>query len=224
MPSAAYEIDCYTVDRYGTLTFSDRSDTEEVERVLETIGAAGFEPETPEDAAGATESDDTADGATDACGDTETQDEAPAAAADESAGLTVEIPYDKTKYYRVLQLIEAKGTLIRKALGVSELPVRIDGDRIAFPWFSELPSPEESKAYTHFISALCEMASNAKRVTAKEKTVDNEKYAFRCFLLRLGFIGAEYKETRKTLLRNLSGNGAFRDGKKKEAAGDAVSE
>ena len=86
MPSAAYEIDCYTVDRYGTLTFSDRSDTEEVERVLEAIGAAGFEPETPEDTAEAAESDDTADGATDASGDTETQDEAPAAAADESAG------------------------------------------------------------------------------------------------------------------------------------------
>ena len=193
MPSTAYEIDCYTVDRYGTLTFSDRTDTEEVEQVLEAIGAAGFEPETPEDAAEAAESDDTADGATDACGDTETQDEAPAATADESAGLTVEVPYDKTNYYRVLQLIEAKGTLIRKALGVSELPVRIDGDRIAFPWFSELPSPEECKAYTHFISALCEMASNAKRVTAKEKEVDNEKYAFRCFLLRLGFIGEEYK-------------------------------
>ena len=112
--------------------------------------------------------------ATDACCGTETQDGAPTATTDESAGLTVKIPYDKTNYYRVLQLIEAKGALIRKALGVSELPVRIDGDRIAFPWFSELPSPEESKAYTHFISALCEMASNAKRVTAKEKTVDNE--------------------------------------------------
>ena len=218
MPSAAYEIDCYTVDRYGTLTFRDRSDTEEVERVLEAIGAAGFEPETPEDTAEAAESDDTADGATDACGDTETQGEAPAAIADESAGLTVKIPYDKTNYYRVLQLIEAKGTLIRKALGVSELPVRIDGDRIAFPWFSELPSPEECKAYTHFISALCEMASNAKRVTAKEKTVDNEKYAFRCFLLRLGFIGDEYKAERKILLRNLSGSSAFRSGAKKEYA------
>ncbi len=229
MPSAAYEIDCYTVDRYGTLTFNDRTDTEEVERVLEAIGAAGFECETPEgwqdedddtqeNAAGATESDDTADRATDACGDTETQDEALAAAADESAGLTVEIPYDKTNYYRVLQLIEAKGTLIRKALGVSELPVRIDGDRIAFPWFSELPSPEECKAYTHFISALCEMAKNAKRVTAKEKAVDNEKYAFRCFLLRLGFIGEEYKAERKILLRNLSGSSAFRSGAKKEYA------
>lgn len=61
-----------------------------------------------------------------------------------------------------------------------------------------------------FITALVEMAKTQKRITAKEKTVDNEKYAFRCFLLRLGFIGAEYKADRKILLRNLSGSFAFK--------------
>ncbi len=49
------------------------------------------------------------------------------------------------------------------------------------------------KAYTHFITALCDMARKQKRVTAKERTTDNEKYAFRCFLLRLGFIGRNTK-------------------------------
>ena len=61
-----------------------------------------------------------------------------------------------------------------------------------------------------FITALVGMAKNQKRITAKEKTVDNEKYAFRCFLLRLGFIGTEYKADRKILLRNLSGSSAFK--------------
>jgi hypothetical protein len=56
------------------------------------------------------------------------------------------------------------------------------------------------------------MARNAKRVTATEKEVDNEKYAFRCFLLRLGFIGAEYKTERKILLKNLTGSSAFKNG------------
>ncbi len=42
---------------------------------------------------------------------------------------------------------------------------------------------------------------------------DNDKYAFRCFLLRLGFIGDEYKAARKILLGNLTGNSAFRHGK-----------
>jgi len=60
------------------------------------------------------------------------------------------------------------------------------------------------------------MARNAKRVNAKEKDTDNEKYAFRCFLLRLGFIGAEFKTERKILLRNLTGSSAFRSGQPKE--------
>ena len=53
-------------------------------------------------------------------------------------------------------------------------------------------------------------------VNAKEKDVDNEKYAFRCFLLRLGFIGDEFKTERKILLRNLSGSSAFKSGKPNE--------
>ena len=57
------------------------------------------------------------------------------------------------------------------------------------------------------------MSKDAKRITAKEKPVDNEKYAFRCFLLRPGFIGGEYKTDRKILLRNLSGSSAFKSGK-----------
>lgn len=39
---------------------------------------------------------------------------------------------------------------------------------------------------------------------------ENEKYAFRCFLLRLGFIGQEYKTTRKVLMKNLEGNAAWK--------------
>lgn len=74
---------------------------------------------------------------------------------------------------------------------------------------------DEVKASTHLIAALCEMARNQKRITAKEKSTDNDKYAFRCFLLRLGFIGAEFKDERKILLRNLSGNSAFKAGGRK---------
>ena len=60
------------------------------------------------------------------------------------------------------------------------------------------------------------IVAKAEAVTAKEKAVDNEKYAFRCFLLRLGFIGAEFKTERKILLRNLTGSSAFRSGQPKE--------
>ena len=72
-------------------------------------------------------------------------------------------------------------------------------------------------AAMNFITALCHMAKNAKRITAKEKEVPNEKYAFRCFLLRLGFIGQEYKCIRKELLKRLAGSSAFRTPKESEA-------
>jgi hypothetical protein len=97
-------------------------------------------------------------------------------------------------------------------------------EKISFPWFETQPDADVAKAAMEFIAKLCKTAKTQKRVTAKEREVANEKYAFRCFLLRLGFIGKEHKETRKVLLRNLSGNGSFRDGKKKEATADAVSE
>lgn len=73
-----------------------------------------------------------------------------------------------------------------------------------------------AKAATALIAALCRMSVERKRITCTEKEVDNEKYAFRCFLLRLGFIGDEYKAERKTLLKNLAGNSAFKSGAKKE--------
>ena len=113
-------------------------------------------------------------------------------------------------------IIAAKGELIKKALGITALPILREDGKVCFPWFPGDASPEEIKAYDNFICRLCEMARTQKRITAKEKDVDNEKYAFRCFLLRLGFIGAEFKTDRKILLRNLSGSSAFKGGQQKE--------
>ena len=200
MPTCNYEIDYFTVTKDGTLLFDDRADSEEVERVLEAIAAAGFECE-PQD------------GGEQPCGE-ETKEAAEAADTapqEENVGLTVEIPLDKVAVGNLTKLLDAKGNLIRKALGITDLRIEVLDDRVAFPWFS-LVAADSAAAYTHFISALCEMSRNAKRETATEKPVDNEKYAFRCFLLRLGFIGSEYKAERKILLKNLPGTSAFKDG------------
>ena len=151
---------------------------------------------------------------------TEAEGTSTSEAASEHLGLTVEIPLDKVDVGNLTKLLDAKGCLIKKALGIGELPIEVLEDRVAFPWFSEMPDADAVQAYTHFISALCEMSKNAKRVTATEKAVDNEKYAFRCFLLRLGFIGAEYKTERKILLKNLTGSSAFKNGGKKHEASE----
>ena len=200
MPTCNYEIDYFTVTKDGTLLFDDRADSEEVERVLEAISAAGFECE-PQDGGEQPFGEETKEAA-------EAADTAPQAA---NVGLTVEIPLDKVAVGNLTKLLDAKGNLIRKALGITDLRIEVSEDRVAFPWFSQVDT-DSAAAYTHFISALCEMSRNAKRVTATEKPVDNEKYAFRCFLLRLGFIGSEYKMERKILLKNLTGSSAFKNG------------
>ena len=201
MPSAAYEIGYFTVTKEGTLEFDDRADSGEVENLLEQLADRGIVAAPAEMAqawlnARAEELSKASE--------TEPQEA--------NVGLMVEIPLDKVSLGNLTKLLEAKGKLIRKALGISELSFEIMEDRVAFPWFEELPDSDAAKAYTHFISALCEMSRNAKRVTATEKPVENEKYAFRCFLLRLGFIGSEYKAERKILLKNLTGSSAFKNG------------
>jgi len=112
------------------------------------------------------------------------------------------------------RLVKSKETLIKNALDTDRLPIELTEDRLCFPWFSRSLAAEEVNAYSRFIGALCAMAKNQHRVTATEKAYDNEKYAFRCFLLRLGFIGPEYKEERKILLSRLTGSAAFKNGQR----------
>ena len=208
MPSAAYEIDYYTVTKDGTVEFDDRTDSEEVENLLEQLADRGI-------VAAPAEMVQTWLNAK----VEELSEKRETEPQEANVGLTVEIPLDKVAVGNLTKLLDAKGNLIRKALGITDLRIEVLEDRVAFPWFSQVDA-DSAAAYTHFISALCEMSRNAKRVTATEKPVDNEKYAFRCFLLRLGFIGSEYKAERKILLKNLSGSSAFKNG----GAGHAVSE
>ena len=191
MPSAAYQIDYFTVTKEGNLEFDDRADSEEIENLIEHLAGAGFLAETNSE---------------------ETENE-------ETTGLTISMPLDKVAVGNLTRLLDAKGSLIRKALGITDTRIEISEDKVSFPWFETIPSPEELDAYTKFIASLCEMSVKAKIVTVKEKEVDNDKYAFRCFLLRLGFIGAEFKAERKILLQNLTGSAAFKSGAKK--GGDA---
>ena len=84
--------------------------------------------------------------------------------------------------------------------------------KLDFAWFKADADPDEITAYFHLVTALCKMAKEAKRITGKDHPFENEKYAFRCFLLRLGFIGEEYKTSRKILLSNFTGSSAFKNG------------
>lgn len=111
----------------------------------------------------------------------------------------------------LLAIISSKRTLLQHALGKEDVDIEITPDAIRFPWYIKGAEVDGNTACMKLATAIVEMAKRQKRANAKEKATDNEKYAFRCFLLRLGFIGDEYKEERKILMRNLKGNGAWRN-------------
>ena len=220
MPTAAYEVDYFTIDRNGGVEFDDRADSEEIENLMERLAEQGIIAAPAETAQEGGVVEETAE--------PENHAEAPETAPQETnVGLTVAMPresFTDAALENLRKLVDAKAALIKKALAVESLPVEADGEKVSFPWFTDGQDGDSAKAYTHFITALCDMARKQKRVTAKERPADNEKYAFRCFLLRLGFIGEEYMGERKVLLKNLSGNGSFKSGARKGAADDGVSE
>ena len=225
VPSCSYQVGDFEITRDGTLVFADRTDAGMVEQVLEALAQAGFEceeagkPAEPEMPGEAEQPDET----TAAGNGTEAEDRSDAATLD---GLTVSLPkesFTEAALDNLDRLLESKGSLIRKAFGIEEAVYTLTDDRLTFAWLTGDITPEKAKACQDFIGGLCEMAKRQKRVTAMVRAVTNEKYAFRCFLLRLGLIGAEYKTTRKILLRNLSGSAAWRDGHGKEVPGDEVS-
>ena len=199
-PSCAYKIGDFTVTKDGSLEFDDGIDAA---NLIEAIKEAGF------------------NGTIEAIAEDIT-DENP---EQETDGLTIGMPrsfFTDASLDNLKKLVESKATLLKAAFGIDELPIVVDEEKVEFPWFPE-PDAEVSAAAVIFISKLCEMAKNATRVTASDHEVDNPKYAMRCFLLRLGFIGADYKDARKILLKNLSGNSSWKNGRKEDTQ-DEVSE
>ncbi len=69
------------------------------------------------------------------------------------------------------------------------------------------------KSYIQLCLALSQMAKMVKTASPKPQQNENPKYAMRTWLLRLGFIGDEFKTARELLTRRLDGDAAFRDGR-----------
>jgi hypothetical protein len=192
MPTCAYKIGKdYTVTKAGNLEISDSADSKEVENLIDELVSRGYNvPEVEE--------------------------------TDEENSLTVEMPLnlvDERTLNRIRRIIENKGELFKAAFKTDNLEIIVEEDKVCFPWFT-VEQYDDTNAYCKFISMLCEFAKNQSRINNKPDTTDNPKYTMRCYLLRLGMIGGEYKAVRKVLLRNLSGSSAFR----KVGDSDEVSE
>ncbi|WP_416200587.1 MAG: Virulence protein [Thermocaproicibacter melissae] len=190
-PSFAYVVNNITISKDGALSWDERTDEVIMQNLLKKLLKLGFTYEGNE-----VDTDELCD------------------------TLTIEMPLDgftEAALENLERLIASKETLIKKAIGVDKLPIVRTETTLRFPWFRFGIEPEEVSAYSRFVGALCATAKKQHRVTAKDKPVENEKYAFRVFLIKLGFVGDEYKTARKILLRNLSGNSAFKNGAKAKA-------
>ena len=244
-PSFSYKVGAFEITKDGGLCFDDATDEATVARVRTALSEAGFtskdgeneafcgdtganEPSRPE---AAVEEPSEVDPAEDKLTPTETPAEVTAmeeaVAATDEDNLSISLPrslFTETALQNLDALLLSKGRLIRHAFDIREATYTLTDARITFAWLHGTITDETAKAYAEFISKLCLMARTQKRVTAKEKIVDNEKYAFRCFLLRLGMIGDDYKASRRILLQNLTGSSAFKCGHRKEAADREVPE
>lgn len=207
VPTYAYKIGEAEVTKEGTLVSGDLPKVT-LMKVIESLAQAGFRAENQLQEEEHQEEHESPAEAQEAA-------EEPAPEEETEDCLTISLPrklFTGEALENLQKLLIAKGTIIRKALDIGDLPMEVDDEKISFPWFTSDLDAEEIKAYTLFIQKLGEMARNQKRITAKEKEIVNEKYEFRCFLLRLGLIGSEYKAARKILLSRLSGSAAFRNG------------
>jgi len=194
MPTCAFQIGDFTVTKEGALEWADETDNTVAERVTAGLEEAGFAAPAPAVAVGE-----------------ESLEEAVPVEAG-AVGLTIELPRSALSddaLTNLRKIVDSKASLLKKAVGTDCLDIIVTDDKIAFPWFPE-PDADAFVTYARLIDSLCEMARSAKRVTATDHPVESERYAMRCFLIRLGFTGPECKKMRNLLLRNLSGSSAFR--------------
>lgn len=239
-PTFAYVVWNYAIGRNGEITYDDRTPGEDVNALRERLAELGFGCEVSDESeARDPDRGNRAQFNGDEITDNEVlklsereelglgrersdlpgDDGIRASEVPDDGTLTIELPlegYTPEKLDNLIKLIEGKASLIKAALGKQladqDLPVIMEVDKLRFPWFTADLAPDEFEAWARFISALCRVAKEAKRVTAKDKPNGNPKFSFRVFLIRLGMVGDEFKRARKILLRNLPGNSAFSRG------------
>ena len=209
-PSFAYAVGGYRVDKDGMVSVPEDTAPEDIRKLVDALREKGFQPvEQAEQPTAAADSN-------------------PAQAEDEDLRfLIIKVPRDgftPETEENLRRIIASKAPLLKKALETDSLEIVFTEDTLRFQWFTLHGIDGEADAYNRLVTAMCKMAKEQKRVIAKECATDNEKFAMRLFLIRLGFIGDEYKTARRILLRNLTGNSSWRSGHRPERAEPAPTE
>ena len=243
VPGCRYQIDFFTLDKNAVLSFSDRIDTDIVEKVLNGLAEAGYESKTvapPEETDASAESEP------------DIPDE-PSSGFPLRASISFPIAeHTVQSLTNLICMIHSRGALLSKATGgqffadksladailddktfrsIHELiayirvweetnpelkGIRFADDKLIFDGFGAAQDAETVQTFTKLATAMNRMAITQKRVQAKDVDDSNEKYALRIWLIRLGLNGADFKADRKRLMANLSGNSAFRNDEERE--------
>lgn len=238
VPGCRYQIDFFTLDKNAVLSFSDRIDTDIVEKVLNGLAEAGYESKTvapPEETDASAESEP------------DIPDE-PSSGFPLRASISFPIAeHTVQSLTNLICMIHSRGALLSKATGgeffadksladaildgktfrsIHELiayireweetnpelkGIRFADDKLIFDGFGQAQDAETVQTYMKLAAAMNRMALTQKWVQAKDVDNANEKYSLRVWLIRLGLNGADFKADRKRLMEPLSGNSAFRN-------------
>ena len=203
-PSFAYAVGSYIVDKDGVVSVPEDTAPEDLRKLVDALREKGFQPVEPAEQP------------------TAAADSNPAQADDEDLRfLIIKVPregFTPETEENLRRIVASKAPLLKKALETDSLDLVFTDNAIRFQWFTLHGVDGEADAYNRLVTAMCKMAKEQKRVVAKECATDNEKFSMRLFLIRLGFIGDEYKTARRILLRNLTGNSSWRSGHRPERA------
>lgn len=229
MPSVAFKIGTFEVSRTGKMTWEEGTDETSVEELIGQLKEAGFTA--AEDAT--VEEETTMTPETEDVTEPETATEAEETAEqepedlEETDHLSISLPDDLTdeQFTLLSRLVEGKATLLKHAFKSETVEIERADGKLTFPWFTAIDG-DHTTAYMLFLTHMIKFVKKASRVTVHDQPVENEKFAFRIFLIRLGMVGTEFKGARKILMENLTGNSAWRDGRpqKGETAAATTSE
>ena len=126
--------------------------------------------------------------------------------------LEVNVAMTADEFARLQKIIVAKQVLIDHALESDHVFVEQDENSVFLRGLSDAVLADHRETCTRFLLMIVRMAQKLTRVNSRKFCPENEKYAFRCFLIRLGMIGSEYKLDRAYLLSHLPGSAAYKHG------------
>jgi len=210
MPTCAYEVGPYTVTKDGALEFEEGTDCG---AVLAALAAAGYEADTEPVALTVTVPIGSHTGET--LRNLVSLVFTRGGLINRALGTSFRVDGGLMEALKAAEISGTEDFLRAVGAYEDEHGSAVNGliftpEDITFASLPETAEPEVMRAFTELCAMMNKQALAQKRIQAKAVNEENEKYALRIWLTRLGMNGAEFKEARKILMANLTGHCAFR--------------